>query len=528
MKTLEIYFVALICLVASACTPEPTTQIPPKAPKSQKIKNLIIAIGDGMGPQQLGLLSTYCALILSKEGESCAIPAMLDSGVSGVVMTDPAHFLVADSACAATSIATGAECVPGTLGISDQGVPVETIMHKGKKRGMSTGIISDTRITHATPAGFAVGARSRYWEDAIAGVLIQSGVDILMGGGAKHFIPKDPTEPIDQALLDRLEKAKISAQKTRADQVNLLSSAQSSGYELAFTKEELAKLDSSSAKILGLFSSSQMASGFQAGPDQMNQPSLAEMTQFALDKLAQNPKGFVLMVEAGQIDWAGHDNDVGWLLKELLKFDQTLKTIKQWANARQDTAVVITADHETGGFGLSYHTDHNPQILELPGKIFEEIPYKPVMNFLPHSILKTIADQKESFSSMLQRFISLPSEKRNETSLIRFVKELTSLDLTEVQAKQLIADFKRPNAMQGSDSICMHDTFYPQQIDAASARLALALAPKTGITWGTGTHTSTPVIATALGPKNKIQDFAGIYRLSELGKKLENLIMADK
>ena len=107
------------------------------------------------------------------------------------------------------------------------------------------------------------------------------------------------------------------------------------------------------------------------------QISIPEITKQTLTKLSKNPNGFFMMVEEGQIDWAGHANDAGTLLHEVLQMDRTFEAIYEWAKDRDDTLVIVTADHETGGFGFSYKTRDNPKPSAFPGEKFKDRQFAP-------------------------------------------------------------------------------------------------------------------------------------------------------
>lgn len=135
-------------------------------------------------------------------------------------------------------------------------------------------------------------------------------------------------------------------------------------------------------KLLGLFANSGMYDGItysqtKNDPDR-KEPTLKEMTDKALEILSKDKDGFFLMVEGGQIDWAGHSNDAGSMLHEMIKFDETVNAVYQWAKDRDDTLIIVTADHETGSFGFSYSGYNLPKRKNVQEKRLKNANTRPI------------------------------------------------------------------------------------------------------------------------------------------------------
>src|SRR5690606_32989615 len=168
-----------------------------------------------------------------------------------------------------------------------------------------------------------------------------------LSGGLRYFLPQD-SALISAEQQQNILAAGLPLSSKRADSRNLLTVAQQQGYQLVFNREQLQTVDT--FPVLGLFASSAMPDALlENSQPQRTQPSLTDMTEAALNLLSQNEQGFFLMVEGGQIDWAGHNNDAGGLLHELLRFDETIQVVVNWAEKRNDTLGVLAADEETGG-----------------------------------------------------------------------------------------------------------------------------------------------------------------------------------
>ena len=385
---------------------EVTKEVPVEPVKVTKVKNIILLIGDGMGAQQVGLLEEYARRAPNSvlSSKVTGMQKFADSGHIGLSLNAPhgnSGSLVVDSACSATQLATGKAAGSEMIGLDDQGNKVETVLEKAKAMGKATGLVTDTRITHATPAAFAAHQPHRSFENEIAEDMLSLGVDVMLGGGARHWLPSDTADRKDELAEELGGNTSVIKKSKRSDDRNLVAEARSAGYALAFDKDQLAS--ASGVKLLGLFDDSAMNDGIEYTACKEDasacnhEPSLKAMTRKALDVLSQDPEGFFLMVEGGQIDWAAHVNDTGWMLHEMLKFDEAVEAVHEWAKDRDDTLVIITADHETGGFGFSYSSHDLPEAQMLDGDGMNGEAYKPQYNFGPLSTLDKIYAQSRSF-----------------------------------------------------------------------------------------------------------------------------------
>jgi len=275
------------------------------------VKNVIFLIGDGMGLAHVTLTSYFVGKPLE----------MMKMSYSGLAYTYSANSFVTDSAAAGTALATGYKTFNGMICMTPDGKPVMTLFEAAKKVGKATGVVTTTRVTHATPAAFYAHVKDRDEEKEIARQLVVgTTIDVAFGGGMKHFSE------------ELLEKAKAN------------------GFTVVTTREELLNLDPSAVKrVLGIFARSHL-SYYVDGEDR---PSLAEMTGKAIEILSKNEEGFFLMVEGGRIDHAAHGNDVVAMIYDTIEFDEAVKVALEFAKKDGDTLVVVTADHETGGLGLS-------------------------------------------------------------------------------------------------------------------------------------------------------------------------------
>lgn len=350
--------------LTAATSDEPVVRDLPE-PEEVELKNIILLIGDGMGPQQVGLIDLYARFAGDEQRYPSAqshISHFFDEALLSLSQVTPSDGLVIDSGASATQLAAGVATPFGTVGCDAMGNAVVTVLDEARERGVRTGLVSETRLTHATPASFAASVEDRWNESSIAEQMIASGADIMLSAGARFFVPQGATGAAD--LSEEVGARFADAwplESSRRDGRDLLEEARSAGYELVFTREQLLA-QPSTERLLGLFGARNFDDGraWYDDEDADYQPSLREMTEVALQQLERSPRGFFLMVEGGQIDWAGHANDAQRLLYELMRFDEAVEVVMRWADERDDTLVVLTADHETGGFSLHYTADGPP------------------------------------------------------------------------------------------------------------------------------------------------------------------------
>ncbi|MDR4504697.1 MAG: alkaline phosphatase [Candidatus Scalindua sp.] len=497
------------------------------------VKNVILMIGDGMGPQQVGLAVIYAEHAPNSQikNRKLNIEKVMDAGETGVVMVGPYGKIVVDSACSTTQFATGKAVPPEAIGVDIHGNPLETILEKARNAGKSTGLVSDTTITHATPAAFAVHVADRMAEDEIAEQLVESKADIMLSGGLQYFLPMGVNRKGSagyKTVLSLVQNESLVKSK-RKDQKNLLLKASENGYELIFNKKSL--LQSKSGKVLGLFCRSEMPDGIicsQTRESLDRPPTLKEMTQKAISLLSVNKEGFFLMVEGGLIDYAGHANDTGWLLHEMLKFDEAVGAVFEWMKDRKDTLLIITADHETGSFGFSYSGNFH-QSAASGGVQLKEDNCKSVYNYGSYEVLDKIYNQKKTLTEVFRVFDALTPHQKTDQELKRLVNENLEFEITLEQAKEIIGEEYVPFYGKGHHPYLsfqsipvIHDfkAFYPNVRVNRQALTARKIAEQQQVVWGTGTHTSTPVFVIAFGPEAVQNRFDGLWHSTDIGKMM--------
>lgn len=487
-------------------------------------KNVILMIGDGMGAAHIGYLE-----IFAKHAPNSTFPdgrtafdRIAEDGEVSLSMTGPVDHIVVDSACSATQLATGKHARSETIGLDADGNPAQTVLEFAESLGKSTGLVTDTRITHATPAGFAAHVAHRSMEPKIAEQMLASGADVLLSAGLRNFLPQG------SASATGTEEIPYPFQSRRTDDLDLLEQARAKGFTTVFTRDALEATPAD--RILGLFANSAMMDGIldaQTRDDpSRTEPTLAEMTRKALDVLSRNDNGFFLMVEGGQIDWAAHNNDAGRLLHELLRFEEAIAVVQDWAANRDDTLVVVTADHETGGFGFSYSKAHLDPPQQLPGSGFAGQPYEPNFNFGRYEEIATLYEQKRSFFDLLVEWNQ--SEERSPERLRELIVDATGLTVTLEDAEQIARNVENRWYVEGNHylkidetpAICDFASFYVYGEGDRAAAISRVLADQTNVVWATGTHTHAPVPVFAWGPRGLEQRFDHLLHHTEIGRLL--------
>lgn len=273
-------------------------------------KNVIFMIGDGMGLSQI-----YAGMMAN--GNHLELERCTYSGFSKTYSFDN---FTTDSGAGGTALACGIKTRNHMIGMSPDSVAVQSILEEASKFKLSTGIVVACALTHATPASYIAHQVNREMNEEIATDYLKTDIDVFIGGGRKYF--EDRT----------------------VDTRNLTNELKAKNYKIAY------KLDDVKATVAGKLA------GFLYDDQNPGMPErgtmLPDATQTALTILSNNKRGFFLMVEGSQIDWACHNNNYQQEVKEMLDFDQTVGRVLDFAKKDGNTLVVVTADHETGGMTI--------------------------------------------------------------------------------------------------------------------------------------------------------------------------------
>ena len=277
---------------------------------AKKPKNIIFLIGDGMGVSQI-----FSGLTANKGH------LFLDNFKSiGFSKTQSADNYITDSAAGATALSAGVKSYNGAIGVDVNKQPVKTILEVAEDNGLSTGLVSTSAITHATPASYIAHQESRSMYEEIAADFLKTDIDVFIGGGIDHF-------------------------SKRNDGRNLMDELQQKGYQVETDINEIKKIKS--GKLAGLTAPEHNGRVAERGD------MLSVASETAINILSRNKNGFFLMIEGSQIDWGGHANSTVYVVEEMLDFDKVIGEALKFAAKDKNTLVVVTADHETGGMALT-------------------------------------------------------------------------------------------------------------------------------------------------------------------------------
>jgi alkaline phosphatase len=368
---------------------------------------------------------------------------------------------------------------------------MKTITDIARQLGKSTGLISNTRITHATPAAFYAHIIHRDMENEIAAQLIERGdLNVAFSGGARYFIPAG-AKVEEYPDLKGINKKAGWGRSERKDNRDLIKEAKDKGYAIAANAQELIALDGKKTeKVLGLFSSGSFPYAIDRQPvHQTGVPTLSQLTEKALEILKQNPRGFFLMVEGGQIDTAAHANDVAGVLHEMLEFDRAIGVVMSFAETNPNTLIVLTADHDTGGVAIAYSNYQPPA----PLKLASGEGWKTKYNFAEKGIFEKMAQQKKSFQRMVI------DSKGNPADLKREVEENSGFSLSEEQAASVLAKDPKTGYPITKD----YREFYVYGTNNPMTLMGRLFGKEMNTAWAVGTHTHTPVMVIANGPSGE-------------------------
>lgn len=304
-----------------------------KAPSNSPIY-IIIYIGDGMGAEH-----RKAAGWVSQGMDGSLVMDTLPA--QGLSQTASASSEITDSAAGGTAIATGTRTNNGIIALSPEGETLKTILEYAQEQGLAVGLVTTVQISHATPASFGSHVPSRTMMNEIALQLFENEINVLMGGGEDEFLPSGTAGCYPE-------------DGERTDGRNLILEASAAGYTTLCTGAALDSLDTENTnKLIGLFSDEGMLRPFS--------PTLVNMTTKAIEILDNNPQGFFLMVEGGQIDWASHSNDAENAIQDTIDFDAAVNVGVNFMSDKENGVLIVTADHETGGMSVHLSSNSTPE-----------------------------------------------------------------------------------------------------------------------------------------------------------------------
>ncbi|MBR4878511.1 MAG: alkaline phosphatase [Clostridia bacterium] len=468
-------------------------------------KYVFLFIGDGMSYPQIQSTSDFLGA-LEDEDYFMAQPSLDDNqgatldgpeylnfmnfDVAGSAVTYDSNSFAPDSASTATSIATGRKTYSGTINVDVTGSETfETITEKVHDQlGMKVGIISSVNLNHATPAAFYAHqpSRNNYYE--IGEELVASGFEYFAGGGLKKATGYDKEKPM----------------------TDLYDIAKDAGYTVTFTNEEAEAITADSGKVIlideHLADSDAMAYELDRTDEMW---SLADYVEKGIEVL-DNDKGFFMMCEGGKIDWACHANDAASTIHDTVAFADAIQVAVDFAkNHADETLIIVTGDHETGGLTIGFAgTDYD-------------------------TYLTLLENQKISFQKFDDEYTA--AYKENGTAFEEALKDIEELFglkvngeeddklvLTAYEQEQLrIAFEKSINGTEtGADAqieYVMYGTY-----DPLSVTLTHIINNKSGISFTSYSHTGLPVAVLAEGVNADV--FNGYYDNTEIFNKMAEML----
>lgn len=313
MDRKKVYTIAAITILLMAVFPWTSLRGQDASHLSERPKNVILMIGDGMGISQLS-----AAYYFRDEKDAKREPAFNRFRHIGLCRTSSGAELVTQSAAASTALATGHKTYNLAIGVDLDTVARENIVELLSKQGYLTGLVVTSHVTDATPAGFYAHQPERYMFNEIAWDLLKSDIDFFAGGGSKFFQDSTGVYPFEEYNI-----------------------------EINFSKLKKIRKPEPGLRYGFLLGPERMPTTFEGRGD-----FLEKASSIAVEFLSTGDKGYFLMVEGAQIDWAGHGNQAEYMISEVNDFERTVNQVMDYAERDGETLVIVTADHETGGFTL--------------------------------------------------------------------------------------------------------------------------------------------------------------------------------
>ena len=446
---------------------------------TQAPKYVFFFIGDGMGASQRQAAEYY---LRSTTGNKDLKLTMNKFPVAGINTTQSEDSLVTDSAAAGTALATGHKTNNKVISQLPDGTNVKTLVEAAEEKGMATGIITTSRLTHATPATFVAHTESRYMADEIANQYLESDVEFFAGGGYRYFIPGSGLNYEGQNLKSK-----------RKDNRNLVQEFANKDYQTFLSETDSQEFKNfkpnGEEKVFAAFSYSHTP--YELDRKRTNAtPSISKMTSKGIETLSKYDNGFFMMVEGARIDHACHANDPAGAIHDVLAFDKAVaKAYEFYRQHPKETLIVVAGDHETGGFGLGFSKQY----------------------FLK---MDNLEKAKVSIDGTLMGIYDGDRE-----AYFNYIDENLGLDKLTAKEKKTITD-----AMNIVDSGEEYDaaTYGPSYYDAVAIATTHVLSSRAGLEWTTYAHSATAIPMSAIGVSS--QNFGGYKDNTEIAATMADLM----
>jgi alkaline phosphatase len=486
----KVFMVMLIVLISAtgfvfAEGVQETGEVQQTAETQQQAKYVIFLIGDGMAMPQVSSTEAFLGTAGDAPMEKLAFS---EFPAQGMITTYAADRFITGSAAAGTALASGYKTYINAIGVGVDKQPLKTLVEYAEEKGMATGLVTSTRLTHATPAVFAAHNVDRGNENEIAADMADSGVDYMVGGGYRYFV-----------------KADGPLKSKRTDDRDIVAEMVDMGYKTFISEEAtqdfLAYEPWRGDQVIGLFGYSHLDYDI----DNSNQPSLAELTAKGIDLLSQDEDGFFMMVEGGRIDHACHANDAVTAIQDTLAFNDAVKEAIDFYNEHpEETLIVVTADHETGGLTLGF-----------AGTEYE-------------SAFDTLQDQHISYEAFDSQVLSAYKDSHNRynydlNDLLPAVEDFFGLaDLTDTERAQLEEGLQRSMGGEVERSASQNEYLLYGTYEPFTVTITHLLNQRAGLAWTSYSHTAVPVPTFAMGPS--AETFQGYYDNTDVFWKIASIM----
>lgn len=445
----------------------------------RRYRNLIVFVYDGFSWEDYAIAQAYAR---RRQGRVLALERLLARYPNGLINTYSLTSYVTESSAAGNAFSCGVKTVNGGLAIHADGTPLRPFFAAAKEGGKAVGLVTTTTITHATPASFVISNPDRNAEERIAEQYLEFGAEVYLGGGDRFFNPA-----------------------RRKDGKDLYAAFAAKGYEVVRTPEELAR--SNATRLLGVFSDGHGPYEIDRRFQGLGVPSLKEMVQAALPRLAAHRGGFVLQVEAGRIDHANHLNDAGATLWDVLAADEVLELLTAFVDRNPDTLLILVSDHATGVGGL----------------------YGAGRSYLESSMgLDLLEPQRASFEHMLRVLGQAPEASQVKEAF----RAMKGVALEDAEAERVVRAIREK-------------VYWPEGVRQGvqpANTMAWAMAQRNAqkpdrpnIGYSSGQHTASPVMLLLYGQGLRfvnlgLVDNTHVFRLmgEALGLRYQNPVMSEE
>lgn len=480
----------------------------------KKPKYIFLFIGDGMSYSQLQLADYY----LKETGNNGL--DILKLSTNGTMQNPDKTSLIPDSASTATAMATGDKTKSGNINVSEDGKEkYETITQKLKKDGYKIGIATTVNINHATPAGFSAHRESRKGYYEIGKEMLNTGFDYFTGGDFKD------------------------KKGENGDNKSLKKIAEEKGYTVADSEEEFEKLGNNSKeenssndeKYLVISDDREKTDAMKYSIDKRYEQengedesdSLSDYVKKGIDLLYdEKDKGFFMMIEGGKIDWACHKNDAASALYETIDLDNAVdEALKFYNNHKDETLIIVTGDHETGGLAIGNSSSEYDTHLENLG--LQKISCDRFNEEYVSKYKKEKTDFKEVLKDIeyvfgLKKPLVFKEEKAKEDSDDEHKhSDENSLELSKSEYKRLKNAYELTIEKSSKDRTKEESMLYGSH-EPITVEAARILAQKSGVGFTSFSHTAAPMAVFAEGVG--ASEFGGMYDNTELYEKLIEVI----